>query len=58
MQQTLAEVTTEAAARKILEHLNERIRAYYARPSGGRVIVVRLVDVEAELLSWRRARTR
>jgi DnaJ-like protein len=58
VQQTLAEVTTEAAAREILEHLNERIRAHYARPSAGPVIVVRLVDVEAELLSWRRARTR
>lgn len=56
VQQTLADVTTEPAARQILEDLNDRVREHYARPSSGPVIVVRLVDVTAELDAWRRQR--
>ncbi len=56
IQGTLADVRSEAAAREILEDLNQRIREHYARPSSGPVLVVRLVDVEAELASWREAR--
>jgi Domain of unknown function (DUF1992) len=56
VQQTLADVRTEAVAREILEDLNERIREHYLRPALGPTIVVRLVDVEAELCAWRRTR--
>jgi len=57
IQQTLAEVRAEAVAREILEDLNERIREQYLRPALGPTIVVRLVDVEAELDAWRRSRS-
>lgn len=55
MQATLADVTSEAVARAILVELNDRIREHYARPSVGPLIAVRLVDVEAELDTWRAA---
>lgn len=55
VQATLADVSSEAVARAILADLNDRIRAHYARPSGGPLIEVRLVDVEAELATWRAA---
>lgn len=56
VQATLADVRTETAARQILDDLNDRIREHYARPSAGPVMVVRLVDVDAELATWRAAR--
>lgn len=55
VQATLADVASEAVARAILADLNDRIRAHYARPSAGPLIEVRLVDVEAELATWRAA---
>jgi hypothetical protein len=55
VQATLADVTSEAVARAILVELNDRIREHYARPSVGPLIAVRLVDVEAELDTWRAA---
>ena len=55
VQATLADVASEAVARAILADLNDRIRAHYARPSAGPLIAVRLVDVEAELATWRAA---
>ena len=56
IQDTLAAVTREEHARELLDDLNERIREHYRRPSSGPVVVVRLVDVEAELARWRAAR--
>ena len=53
VQAKLADVASEAVARAILADLNDRIRAHYARPSAGPLIAVRLVDVEAELATWR-----
>ncbi len=53
IQETLAEVRDESLAREILDDLNARIREYYLRPGPGPQIVVRLVDVEAELDAWR-----
>lgn len=55
VQATLADVSSEAVARAILADVNDRIRAHYARPSSGPLIAVRLVDVEAELATWRAA---
>ena len=55
VQAKLADVASEAVARAILADLNDRIRAHYARPSAGPLIAVRLVDVEAELATWRAA---
>ena len=46
-------VRAEAAARAILEDLNERIRRFYATATGRPAVVVRLVDVERELELWR-----
>ncbi|QLQ16960.1 MAG: DUF1992 domain-containing protein [Micropruina sp.] len=57
IQDTLATITREEHARELLEDLNERIRDHYRRPSSGPVIVVRLVDIEAELARWREARS-
>lgn len=56
VQETLADVRTEDAARAIVEDLNTRIREHYARPRSGPLIPVRLVDVDAELAAWRRRR--
>lgn len=56
IQDTLATITREEHARELLDDLNERIREHYRRPSSGPVVVVRLVDVEAELARWRAAR--
>lgn len=56
VQDTLAEVTEESTARAILDELNGRIRHHYVRPSTGPLIPVRLVDVEAELVTWRSRR--
>ncbi len=53
IQDALSEVTREEHARQLLEDLNERIREHYRRPSSGPVMVIRLVDVEAELAKWR-----
>ena len=57
IQDTLATITREEHARELLEDLNERIRDHYRRPSSGPVIVVRLVDIEADLARWREARS-
>ena len=56
VQDALADVAEEATARAILEALNDRIRAYYARPATGPFVPVRLVDVQVELDRWRRRR--
>lgn len=55
IQGALAEVTSEELARDLCEDLNARIRDFYARWSGPR-IVVRLLDVDHELHRWRRRR--
>ena len=55
VQATLPDVASEAVARAILADLNDRILAHYARTSAGQLIAVRLVDVEAELATWRAA---
>lgn len=52
VQETLADVPTEAEARGVLEDLNERIRTYYASQTERSPVVVRLVDVDAELRLW------
>lgn len=54
IQDTLADVQRESVAREVLDDLNARIREYYLRPGPGPRIIVRLVDVEAELDVWRR----
>jgi len=56
IQQTLAGARTEAEARELCEDLNERVRDHYRRPATGPLIVVRLVDVDAEVARWREAR--
>ncbi|MFT4216983.1 MAG: DUF1992 domain-containing protein [Micropruina sp.] len=53
IQDTLADVTREEVAREILDDLKARIREHYLRPGTGPRIIVRLVDVEAELDAWR-----
>ena len=58
VQDALADVAEEATARAILEALNDRIRGYYAQPTTGPFIAVRLVDVQAELDRWRQRRSR
>jgi hypothetical protein len=52
VQDRLAGVRTADAARAVLEDLNRRIREFYASANGTPRIVVRLVDVEAELSVW------
>lgn len=54
IQDTLADVERESVAREVLDDLNARIREYYLRPGPAPQIIVRLVDVEAELDAWRR----
>lgn len=54
IQDTLADVERESVAREVLDDLNARIREYYLRPGPGPQIIVRLVDVEAELDAWQR----
>ena len=56
IQATLADVRSEAEARAICEDLNERIREYYHRGMSGPNIIVRLIDVDAELRRWRDSR--
>ncbi|MCW3156550.1 DUF1992 domain-containing protein [Micropruina sonneratiae] len=58
IQQTLDDVRDESTARAIVEDLNSRIREHYLRPALGPTVVVRLVDVETELATWRQRRTR
>ena len=58
IQEALVDVADEATARAILEALNDRIRGYYAQPTTGPFIAVRLVDVQAELDRWRQRRSR
>lgn len=53
VQDALADCPNERAARAVLEGLNERIRTFYASVSDRPRVVVRLVDVEAELGRWR-----
>lgn len=55
---TLAEVTDEREVRALLADLNRRIRESYLRPHDGPRVVVGVVDVEATVLRWRRARKR
>ena len=56
IQEALARVRFEDEARELCEDLNERVRDYYRRGWQGPRIVVRLVDVEAELARWRERR--
>lgn len=56
IQEALAGVRSEAQAREICEDLNRRVREYYTRGLDGPRIVVRLLDVDAELRSWRERR--
>lgn len=49
----VADARTEAEVRERCEDLNARIRLHYARPSQGPTLVVRLVDVAAEVARWR-----
>lgn len=53
IQDTLADVRSERAVRKICEDLNERIREYYHRGLSGPLIIVRVIDVDAEITRWR-----
>ncbi|WP_232548663.1 DUF1992 domain-containing protein [Propioniciclava soli] len=57
IQSALADARTEVEARERCEDLNGRIRAYYAAPQRGRQLVVRLVDVDAEVARWRQRRS-
>ena len=52
VQDALAGVTHPAAARAVLEDLNDRVRAFYASATQRPTLVVRLVDVDAELRLW------
>lgn len=58
IQDALVDVADEATARAIVEALNDRIRGYYAQPTTGPFIAVRLVDVQVELARWRQRRSR
>ena len=49
----VADCRSEAEVRERCEALNERIRDYYRRPETGRRIIVRLVDVDAVVATWR-----
>lgn len=53
IQDTLADVRSERAVREICEDLNERIREYYHRGLSGPLIIVRVIDVDAEITRWR-----
>ena len=53
MQDAVADCRSEAEVRERCEALNERIRDYYRRPETGRRIIVRLVDVDAVVATWR-----
>ncbi len=53
IQETLSDVKSETQAREICEDLNQRIREYYQRDLSGPRIIVRVIDVDAELRSWR-----
>jgi hypothetical protein len=55
---TLAEVTDEGTARRIVEDLNSRIADSHRRKVDGPPIVVALVDVDAVLEQWRTNRRR
>jgi hypothetical protein len=52
----LAKERTEAAARRLVEDLNDRILRDRRRLSSGPPIFVRTVDVEEALDTWRRGR--
>ena len=56
IQATLAEVTTAQAARDVCVDLNDRIRAFYASATATPRVVVRLVDVDAEVRLWEQSR--
>lgn len=57
IQRALADVTTEAAAREIIEDLNERIKeSWLRRGEGGPFLVVNRLNVADTLEQWRRRR--
>ena len=53
---TLADVRDEAAARDLVEDLNQRILDLRRRPPDGVPVIVPTVDVEAAVERWRAAR--
>ena len=53
---TLADVRDEAAAREIVEDLNQRILELRRRPTEGMPFFVRTVDAESALARWRASR--
>jgi hypothetical protein len=54
---TLADVPTEAHARKIVEDLNRRILEDRRRPRSDPPVLARTVDVEDVLAAWRQSRS-
>ena len=56
IQDALAGVRSEDEAREVCEDLNDRVKDFYRRGWQGPRVVVRLVDVEAELARWRATR--
>lgn len=56
IQNTLADVRDEAAARDIVEDLNARIKQTNLTPIAGRTIITGLLDVEQVLQAWRACR--
>lgn len=57
LQETLADVRHDEAARAIIEDLNERVRDSHRRRVDGPPVVTGTVDVEEELEAWRRRRS-
>lgn len=55
---TLPDIADEREVRGVLDDLNRRIKESYLRPSDGPRVVIGVVDVEATISRWRRARRR
>ena len=56
LQQTLADLRHEDAARAVIEDLNDRIRDSHRRRVDGPPVVTGVVDEEAAVAEWRRRR--
>lgn len=57
LQDTLADVHTREAARAICDDLNARIKQHYLSASVRPTVLVRRVDVDAELRLWEQRRS-
>ena len=55
--EAVADARTETEVRERCDDLNARVREHYARPATGPALVVRLVDVDAEVARWRARRS-